>query len=225
MRVLYHFTLCGFSRAIRVILAEKRLDVSLEHEYPWNVSEKLMSVSGIGAIPLLQDINGICVSGFSAIREYLEEVYPMSFMIGSSPEDRAESRQIADWMCSVFYEEVCSAIVYERVVKRFDKKIADRSPDTSKIRAAMSKIDQHMEYISFLSDTRNWLAGQHFSIADVYSSAFVSVLDYLGCINWEKHEVAKGWYARIKSRPSFREILKDNLSQVPPSKDYSNLDF
>ena len=82
-----------------------------------------------------------------------------------------------------------------------------------------------MEYISWLIDRRNWLAGKDFSVADIYAASFISVLDYLGIVPWSKYEIAKGWYARIKSRPTFRNILKDNLPQVPPSADYSNPDF
>jgi glutathione S-transferase len=82
-----------------------------------------------------------------------------------------------------------------------------------------------MDFISWLIDRRNWLAGRDFSIADIYASSLVSVLDYLGVIQWNKYDIAKTWYARIKSRPSFRGILVDNLPQIPPSSDYANLDF
>jgi len=39
------------------------------------------------------------------------------------------------------------------------------------------------------------------------------------------HEPAKEWYARIKSRPSFRPILADHVPGVPPPAHYADLDF
>ncbi|HLI21812.1 MAG TPA: glutathione S-transferase family protein, partial [Stellaceae bacterium] len=36
---------------------------------------------------------------------------------------------------------------------------------------------------------------------------------------------AKEWYARVKSRPSFRPILADHLPGTPPPKHYTDLDF
>jgi glutathione S-transferase len=42
---------------------------------------------------------------------------------------------------------------------------------------------------------------------------------------WEAHEAAKEWYARIKSRPSFRAILADHVPGAPPPKHYADLDF
>jgi glutathione S-transferase len=173
----------------------------------------------------LIDINGICVGGSSAIREYIEEMYPDPKLVGQDPEERSEARRIADFFCSSFHNDAYSDTMKERVLKRFYKGTENKTPDTGKVRASLSKLNAYLGYVSWLVDRRNWLAGQSFSVADIYAASFVSVLDYIGCINWEKHQIVKGWYARIKSRPSFRGVLKDNLSQVPPAKDYSNLDF
>src|SRR5439155_1406140 len=68
-------------------------------------------------------------------------------------------------------------------------------------------------------------AGDHFSIADITAAAQLSSLDYLGDVPWDAHEPAKEWYARIKSRPSFRPILTDHLPGVPPPAHYADLDF
>ena len=64
-----------------------------------------------------------------------------------------------------------------------------------------------------------------FSLADITAAAHLSVIDYLGDIDWDNYKYAKDWYAKIKSRPSFKEILKDKIKGIPPSKHYSNLDF
>jgi glutathione S-transferase len=38
-------------------------------------------------------------------------------------------------------------------------------------------------------------------------------------------DAAKTWYARVKSRPSFRPLLAETLAGIPPSETYANLDF
>ena len=38
-------------------------------------------------------------------------------------------------------------------------------------------------------------------------------------------EAAKAWYARVKSRPSFRPLLSEWLAGVPASRTYVDLDF
>ena len=37
--------------------------------------------------------------------------------------------------------------------------------------------------------------------------------------------MAKQWYARVKSRPSFRPILADTIRGNPPASHYVDLDF
>jgi glutathione S-transferase len=51
------------------------------------------------------------------------------------------------------------------------------------------------------------------------------VVDYLGDVPWDEDEAAKAWYARVKSRPSFRSLLADTHAGIPPSKTYADLDF
>jgi glutathione S-transferase len=53
----------------------------------------------------------------------------------------------------------------------------------------------------------------------------LSAVDYLGDVPWNEDEAAKTWYARVKSRPSFRPILAELLAGIPPSETYANLDF
>ncbi len=224
MRKLFQYPLCGFSRAVRIILAEKHLDYEIIYETPWDPSDELFEFNISGTIPALVDISGVSVYGCSAIREYLEEVYPEVILIGDEFQQRAESRKIADWFDFVFYKDVYYPIVREKILKRFSHDI-DKKPDPACVRSAGAKLTTHMEYISWLVDRRNWLAGKEFSIADVSAASFISVLDYLGVIQWQKYEMAKSWYVRIKSRPSFRGVLNDNLPQVPPAAEYANLDF
>jgi glutathione S-transferase len=98
-------------------------------------------------------------------------------------------------------------------------------PDSSAIRAGYSNFRYHLDYISYLTERRNWLAGDDLSYADLTAAAHLSSLDYIGDVDWEKHEGVKSWYARIKSRPSFRSVLSDRIPGYPPPKHYSDLDF
>jgi glutathione S-transferase len=63
------------------------------------------------------------------------------------------------------------------------------------------------------------------SYADLAAAAHLSVVDYLGDVPWDEDEAAKAWYARVKSRPSFRPLLADIHGGIQPSKTYADLDF
>ena len=61
--------------------------------------------------------------------------------------------------------------------------------------------------------------------ADLAAAAHLSAIDYLGDVPWYEDEAAKAWYARVKSRPSFRPLLSEWLAGVPASRTYVDLDF
>src|SRR5262249_16350840 len=98
-------------------------------------------------------------------------------------------------------------------------------PNSRAIPAGHATLPLHLDYIGYLVERRRWLAGDHFSVADITAAAHLSSLDYLGDVPWEEHEAAKEWYARIKSRPSFRQILADHVPGAPPPAHYTDLDF
>ncbi len=99
------------------------------------------------------------------------------------------------------------------------------TPDTSVLRASKTNLGYHLEYVSYLAERRRWLAGAEFSLADIAAAAHLSAIDYLGDIPWDDHPQARDWYARVKSRPSFRPILADLIPGAPPPKHYADLDF
>ncbi len=93
------------------------------------------------------------------------------------------------------------------------------------VRAGRNNLRYHLAYVGHLTETRSWLAGDAMSFADLAASAHLSTLDYLGEVPWEEFGAAKNWYALIKSRPSFRPLLKDRVAGFTPSETYADLDF
>ena len=79
--------------------------------------------------------------------------------------------------------------------------------------------------LSFLASMLLAVSAHALSLADITAAAHLSVIDYLGDVPWDGYKNAKLWYSKIKSRPSFKEILKDNIKGILPAKHYANLDF
>ena len=98
-------------------------------------------------------------------------------------------------------------IVAEKIIKRFQLK---QAPNSKILKAGLNNLKFHMEYIDYLADRNNYLAGKNLTLADLTVAAHLSIIDYLGDIPWNDYKNAKLWYAKIKSRPSFKDILKDN---------------
>ena len=90
-----------------------------------------------------------------------------------------------------FYNEVYKYIVAEKIVKRFQYKLA---PNSKILKAGLNNLRFHMEYIDYLADRNNYLAGNTLTLADLAVAAHLSIIDYLGDIPWEEYKNAKLWY-------------------------------
>jgi glutathione S-transferase len=221
MRVLYHSLLSAASRKVRVVLAEKNLDFTMKAEKPWERRPEFLALNPAGEVPVLIDGDNV-LAGTDAIVEYLDETYREKMLIGINPLDRAEVRRLVAWFDIKMDREVTENLIGEKMMKRM---IGEGQPNSQAIRAGHANLPHHLDYIGYLVDRRRWLAGDHFSIADITAAAHLSALDYLGDVPWDQHELAREWYARIKSRPSFRSILADHVPGLPPPKHYADLDF
>jgi len=222
MKTLYHLWLSPYCRKVRIVLAEKKIDYLLETENTWLRRREFLAINPAGEVPVLIEDDGTSIADSQAICEYLEEIFPDPSIFPVDPKERAEARRIVAWFDRKFSAEVSENLVGEKIFKRFLKTGA---PNSALIRAGQQNIHYHLDYIGWLSERRNWLAGGVFSIADIAAAAHLSSVDYLGDVPWEDHISAKEWYVRIKSRPSFRAILADHLPGEPPPKHYADLDF
>jgi glutathione S-transferase len=222
MRKLYHYCLCPFSRKIRILLAEKKLSFELVVIKPWEPNSSFLSINPEGLPPVLTDDDGKNIANAYSISEYVEEVYFEPSFLGKVSTQRAEVRRLVAWFDEKFNGEVTHNLVYEKVLRR---KMGQGGPDSTAIRVGNANIHDHLEYISWLCDRRKWLAGNEFSLADISAAAHLSCIDYLGDVPWEKHSAAKLWYVRVKSRPSFRDILNDMVPALTPPVHYKDLDF
>lgn len=222
MRILYHLWLSPLCRKVRVALKEKGLEFDLRAENLWQRRPEFLALNPACEVPVLVEDDGPTVSDSAAICEYLEEKYPAPPLIPGTAAERAEVRRLVAWFDGKFNREVSDCLVGEKIMKRF---LRMGEPDSRAIRAGKANIHTHLDYIAWLTERRTWLAGPSFSLADIAAAAHLSALDYIGDVPWNEHEEAKLWYARVKSRPSFRPILADHLPGEPPPKHYADLDF
>ena len=230
MPVFHHYALSGPCRYIRLVLGEYGEEAEFREIEPLARSEDLLALNPAGTVPIFVDDNRAVISPAPVIAEYLAETRGVRFgedsLIPATASERAETRRLVAWFGSKMHEEVTKLVVDELVLKRIaPKSRGGGSPDSTIIRAGRSNIHYHLRYIGYLVERRDWLTGNRMSLADLAAAAEISCLDYIGEVPWNDNEPAKSWYARIKSRLSFRPILADRVKGAPPSPHYGDLDF
>ena len=218
---LYHYPLSPFSRKVRLVLAEKRIEVELVEERYWEQDHDFLRRNPAGKIPVLK-IGSRMMAESSAICEFLEEVVPNPPLMPQDPDARYEVRRLIGWFDDKFYREVTEKLVGERV---FRKVMNKGYPDSANVKSGSKAIKFHLDYMNFLLEKRRWLAGNEMTMADFAAAAHLSCLDYISDVDWHRSEVVKDWYVKIKSRPAFRSILADQVPGFRPPPHYADLDF
>jgi glutathione S-transferase len=230
MFTLFHHSFCPHSRFVRLALGEYGLDVRPVEERVWERREAFLALNPAGTTPVLVAEGVPAVPGAGVVAEYLDEVYGAKAgdrrLLPTTVAERIEVRRLMAWFNEKFFEEASGPLVTERIYKRFMREEnGGGPPETDVIRAAKANVRYHLAYIGWLARTRNYLAGEKLTYADLAAAAHLSAIDYLGDVPWAEDEAAKAWYARIKSRPSFRPLLSEWLAGVPASRTYVDLDF
>ncbi|MFD0980566.1 FtsZ-binding protein FzlA [Tropicimonas aquimaris] len=221
MNRLYHVPLSPFCRKVRLVLAEKRIEVELVEERYWEQDADFLRRNPAGKVPVLR-MDGRVMAESQAICEYLDEVIPEPPLLPRKPEDRYEVRRLCAWFDDKFHHEVTANLLYERVNKKITKM---GYPESRNVKAGAKAIKYHLDYMHWLLDQRRWLAGDAMSLADFAAAAHISALDYISDVDWNRSPNVKDWYAKIKSRPAFRGLLADQVPGFPPSVQYADLDF
>lgn len=223
MRRLHHFLLSPFCRKVRLVLGEKKLGCDLKAERPWEPSPELVAINPTKQVPVLVEDNGLVIADSTAIVEYLEEIHTDPALLPRQPAERAEVRRLVGWFDQLFFDEVSSVVLREKLLKVFARSNAP-GPDIQALRAGFDALRRHLDAIGKLADERDFLAGA-LSIADFAAAAHLSCVDYFGDVPWDAFPRAREWYARIKSRPCFRPLLTDHLPGIAPARHYADLDF
>lgn len=227
MRTLFHMPLDPASRMIRIALAEKGLPAQFVEKRPWADEDgALAAANPAGTIPVLIDEaptgEDVALSPASAIIEYIEEAYSSEPLLPSTSASRAEARRLTAWFLDKFEADVSAFTLRERIDKRLMRR---GQPDYELLKAGAEALSWHLDYTSWLLEQRYWLAGERITVADLAAAGQLSALDYIDSVPWEKFPTVKEWYARLKSRPSMRPVLRDRIDGLPPPAHYDNPDF
>ncbi len=230
MLTLFHHPLYASCRFVRLSFGEYGEELALIEERPWIRREEFLTLNPAGTIPVLLAEGDHPIVGPTVIAEYLDETRGAlkrdKRLMAEDPVQRAEIRRLVDWYLIKADADVTRHLVRERALKpQMSSAEGGGSPDSAAIRAARANVRQHLKYTNWLAGTRDWMAGKRLSYADLAAASTLSVLDYLGEVDWQEYPAARDWYSRMKSRPCFRSILADRVRGLSPVSHYADLDF
>lgn len=189
-------------RCLRMFLLEKQLvvpAVTVDVFAGENRQPAFLAINPAGQAPALRCDDGSTLGEAVAIAEYLEELHPTPALIGSTPQERARTRQ---WWRRVelnITEFIHNAYHYGEGLTRFEPRIPVL-PDAADGLKAVAR--DRLRWLDGMFGSGPYLCGERFSAADIWLYVWldfgVSVDQPVDC---DLPHIGP-WFERIAARPS-----------------------
>jgi glutathione S-transferase len=189
-------------RVVRMFMAEKGIKIAMEEVDLMkgdNRREPYLKKNSIGQMPALELDSGHCVTEVTVICEYLEDTHPNTPLIGTTPEQKAETRKWTRRIDLNICEPLANGFRYSQGLPLFK----DRMVTVPEAADGLKKVAQdRIKWLDGEIAGKEFVCGKRFTLADVLLFCFLDFGVTVGQpLNPENKNVA-AWFARVKERPS-----------------------
>lgn len=190
-------------RVVRMFMAEKKIELpKVEVDIRGGENRQAPYTTNVnphGQTPALEMKNGKILAEIIPICEYLEELYPTPALIGSNPEERAETRM---WVRR-FDLNICEPMGLGFRSSQGMKMFKDRMkliPSGADELKAMAQ--DRLTWLNGQLGSKEFICGSRLTLADIYLFCFLDFGATIGQpLNPDNKNVA-AWFERMKQRPS-----------------------
>jgi glutathione S-transferase len=206
--IVYGASLSPFVRKVRVFLAEKGVDYTLENVNIFPAPDWFKDISPLNRIPAIRDeASGFTLSDSSAICAYLEKSHPEKSLYPSSAEDLGRALWFEEYGDSEMAGHIGMGTFRPMVVSRLMGKEAD--VDTAQ-KAANEKLPPYFAYLDAQIGDKEFFVGDAFSIADIgVATGFVNFAHAGFRPDATAFPQLSAYLDRIHARPSFAACIEE----------------
>lgn len=236
---LYHNGMSTCSQKVRMVLAEKGLNfesriMDLQGGDQFDVD--YLKLNPAALVPTLEDQAQVYVES-TLINDYLNDAYPEPDLTPDSAHARYCMRTLIKHIDDIQHP-ACSVITYAIGLRPLMLKkdatelqyLIDQIKDPARregrravladgvlapvFRTALLQYLDVLHKADAMLSTSNWIAGEHFSLADCALIPYVLRLHHLGqgaMIDKMKH--LSRWYDMLQARPSYKTAIADWLPE------------
>jgi glutathione S-transferase len=201
-------------RAMRMFLAEKGISIptkDIDLMKAENRRPPYTDRNPGGQLPALELDNGKCIGETVAIWEYLEEKNPSPALIGSTPEDRAETRQWVRRVEQNITENIYNGFRFTEGLPLFK----DRVPCEPDAGPGLKRIAQaRLKWLDGLLAGREFIVPNRFSIADIILFCCLDFSAGVGQKIDPSLSNLNAWFKRVEARPSAKASLHPASEQL-----------
>ena len=189
-------------RLVRMFMAEKGIDIpvqTVDLRAGENRADAHLQRNPHGQMPTLELDDGAFVSEIIPICEYLEEKHPTPALIGSTPEQRAETRMWTRRIDLNICEPMANGYRFGEAVRFFQKRIPvapEASPGLKQIAA------NRLQWLNGQLDGKEFVCGARFTVADLLLFCWVDFFGQNGQPLDPANTNVATLVERVRARPS-----------------------
>jgi len=190
-----------YTRKVRVVLAEKKIECDLELVDVNPVENPVNAHNPLGKIPTLVLDDGSTLFDSRVIVEFLDGKVPINRLI---PEDMRERVAVRRW--EALADGVLDAGLLVRYESMRDKK--ERSQAWSD--KQLARVKRGMAQMAAELESKDWCHNGRYTLADIAVGCCLGWLDFRkpGDVDWlNEYRVLGQHYARLMERPAFAETI------------------
>jgi len=194
-----------YTRKVRVVLAEKKIDCDLEPADVNPVENAVNPHNPLGKVPTLILDDGTAIYDSRVIVEFLDGKSPISRLI---PEDLRDRIAVRRW--EALADGVLDAGLLVRYESLRDKKEQSKGWTDKQV----ARIQRGMAQLAADLGERPWCHGERYSLADIAMGCCLGWLDFRkpGGVDWfAQYAGLAKQYAKLMERPAFA----DTVPQAP----------
>lgn len=201
-------------RALRMFMLEKGITIptrELDILKGENRQEPYLQKNPGGQMPALELDDGRVIGETVAIFEYLEEKHPTPALIGSSAEDRAETRMWQRRIELNITENVYAGFRYAEGFELFKNRMHVIPQAAADFKATAQ---ERLGWLDGLIAGRDWIVPNRFTIADIILYAALDFGSTVGQpINPALPNINR-WFKQVGARPSAAASLHPAAAQT-----------
>ena len=188
-------------RVVKMFMAEKGIDldrIDVDLRAGENRKAPYLAVNPAGQTPALELDDGAHITEITAICEYLEEQTPNPPLIGTTAEERANTRMWTRRVDLKVAEPMANGFRFGEGLAMFESRLRCL-PEAS---AGLKAVAQ--DGIAWIEENFQgpWVAGGRFTLADILLFSFMDFGAVVGQPIDPKNRKVVDWYERVKARPS-----------------------
>jgi glutathione S-transferase len=197
--------LSPYTRKVRIVLAEKRIDCDLQTVDVNPVENAVNAHNPLGKIPVLVLDDGTAVYDSRVIVEFLDGKSPISRLI---PEDLRDRIAVRRW------EALADGVLDAGLLVRYESLRDKNEQSKAWSDKQLARMKRGMEQMASELSERQWCHGERYSLGDIAVGCCLGWLGFRkpGDVDWHKgYPVLARHYEKLMTRAAFA----DTVPQAP----------